>query len=110
MRNIFLFTLLSIFGTPLVYAQSFELSGTDTINRVDANGKKQGKWIVLGKHRPGECFEPEQKVEEGKYTDNKKTGVWIDYHCNGKMKTRFTFVNGRPSGPMKIFHENGKIS
>jgi antitoxin component YwqK of YwqJK toxin-antitoxin module len=109
-RYILPFVLLVEFLTPHAFAQEFELSGKDTINRVDETGKKQGKWIVYGKHRPGECFAPDQKVEEGKYSDNKKTGIWIDYHCNGKMKSRFTFVNGRPSGPMKIFHENGKIS
>jgi antitoxin component YwqK of YwqJK toxin-antitoxin module len=109
MRFILLMFLASI-NMGHILAQSFELLGKDTINRTDENGRKQGKWIVYGKNRPGECYQADQKVEEGRYADNKKTGIWIDYHCNGNMKSRFTFVNGRPNGAMKIFHENGKIS
>jgi antitoxin component YwqK of YwqJK toxin-antitoxin module len=91
-------------------AQTFELSGKDTINRVDAEGKKQGKWIYFGRHRIGSCFQPEQKAETGLFKDNRKTGTWIEYHCNGNIKSKLTFVNGRPDGYAQMFHENGKIS
>lgn len=91
-------------------AQTWELYGKDTINKIDAEGKRQGKWIQMGKHKPGTCYQPEQKAEEGKYLDNRKTEKWTEYYCNGNVKNRLTFVNGRPDGFAQIFHENGKIS
>jgi hypothetical protein len=93
----------------ICHGQEFTLYNGDTINRKDANGRKYGKWIVLGSARPGECWQADQKVEEGRYDDNRKTGVWFEYHCNGKVRSRVTFANGRPHGPAKVFHENGKI-
>jgi antitoxin component YwqK of YwqJK toxin-antitoxin module len=90
--------------------QSYELEGNDTINVVDAFGKKQGKWIIRGKHKPGTCYAPEQKVEEGLYKENRKTGLWTEWYCNGNLKNKITFVNGRPDGYAIMYHENGKIS
>ncbi len=91
-------------------AQTYELLGKDTINYTDAQGKKQGLWIVLGKHKPGTCHAPTQKVEEGKYVLNRKTGIWMEYYCNGQAKNKITFVNGRPDGYAITYHENGKIN
>lgn len=106
-------TLLFISSLCMAQAQSYELygpGGKDTINLIDAMGKKQGKWIVFGKHKPGTCYTPDQKVEEGKYSENRKTGPWIEYYCNGNMKNKLTFVMGRPDGYAIMYHENGKIS
>jgi antitoxin component YwqK of YwqJK toxin-antitoxin module len=108
------FTYLIFFICSAIFAQSqeFEVSpnGKDTTNFTDAQGKKQGKWVVRGKHKPGTCYGPDQKIEEGRYTDNRKTGVWVEYFCNGNMKNKLTFVNGRPDGYAIMYHENGKIS
>jgi antitoxin component YwqK of YwqJK toxin-antitoxin module len=91
-------------------AQSLEIFGKDTINKIDLEGKKQGKWILMGKHKMGSCYQPEQKAEEGKYRDNRKTDIWREYYCNSNLKNKLTFVNGRPDGYAQMFHENGKIS
>jgi len=72
--------------------------------------KKQGKWIVFGKTKAGSCYKPDQKVEEGQYQDNRKTGIWLDYYCNSNPRSKLTFVNGRPDGQAYMYHENGKIS
>lgn len=109
------FTLLLFMVSTLCHAQaqSYEFdpkNPKDTINLVDAQGKKQGKWIVFGKTKPGTCYQPDQKIEEGKYSDNRKTGTWIEYYCNSNMKNRLTFVNGRPDGYAIMYNENGKIS
>jgi antitoxin component YwqK of YwqJK toxin-antitoxin module len=90
-------------------AQTFEMAGSDTINKVTAEGKKQGKWINYGRHKPGACYKPDQKAEEGLYADNRKTGIWMEYYCNGNVKSKITFVNGRPDGYAWMYHENGKI-
>ena len=34
----------------------------DTINAIDNFGKKQGKWMMKGKHKQGTCYTAEQKV------------------------------------------------
>ena len=105
-----LLTFLSLFLLSNTQSQTFELVGKDTLNKIDIAGKKQGKWILRGKHKPGTCYQPEQKIEEGKYGDNRKTGSWIEYFCNGNMKNKLTFVNGRPDGYAIMYHDNGKIS
>ncbi len=99
--------LLTIFFT--ASSQSFELlnNGKDTINLIDATGKKQGKWVVLGKHKPGDCYKSEQKIEEGAYKVNRKVGQWLEYYCNNNTKSQLTFINGRPDGYAIMFYENG---
>ena len=110
MKYTFIFALsIGYFNT--YFAQKFEIipNTKDTINLVDDSGKKQGKWILFGKHKPNSCFEPTQKVEEGPYKENRKSGLWMEYFCNGNTKNKVTFVNGRPDGYAILFHENGKI-
>ncbi|MFO0358270.1 MAG: toxin-antitoxin system YwqK family antitoxin [Sphingobacteriaceae bacterium] len=107
-KLLYKFLLVSFISS--AQSQTYEIVGKDTLNLIDVAGKKQGKWIVRGKHKPGTCYQPEQKVEEGKYADNRKTGMWIEYYCNSNMKNKLTFVNGRPDGYAIMYHENGKIS
>ena len=113
MKKIYLILIFLVYQISRGQSQSFEMGGStgkDTMNVIDALGKKQGKWIVKGKHKPGTCFAPDQKIEEGKYTDNRKIGKWIEYYCNGNMKNQLTFQNGRPDGYAIMYHESGKIS
>ena len=93
----------------IAVAQSFELSGKDTINFTDAAGKKQGKWVIknITLHKP--CYTDDQVVEEGKYIDSKKTGPWKEYYCNKNVKSVITYENNRPNGYAKMYHDNGKI-
>lgn len=81
----------------------------ETINLIDVAGKKQGKWIVFGKEKQGDCYKPEQKAEEGAYKENRKTDIWIMYYCNGQTKNKVTYVNGRPDGYAIMYHDNGKV-
>lgn len=110
MSKFFIRLIILCAGVVTAQAQTFELLGKDTINKTDAEGKKQGKWIVYGKDKPDDCYKATQKAEEGKYESNKKVGIWTEYFCNGNMKGSVTFVNGRPDGYAKTFHENGKIN
>ena len=103
--------IVTVFGASLIaHSQTWEVINNDTCNRIDVDGKKQGKWILLGKHKAETCYKPEQEVEKGMYQDNRKTGIWIEHYCNGNMKNKLTFVNGRPDGYAIMYHENGKIS
>jgi len=106
----FLYIVILICTVTSVDSQTYEIVGKDTLNKIDVEGKKQGKWILFGKHKPGTCYQPEQKAEEGKYADNRKAGIWVEFFCNGNMKNKLTFTNGRPDGYAIMFHENGKIS
>ena len=49
------------------------------------------------------------KVEEGKYVDSKKTGLWKEYYPNTNVKSVITYENNRPNGYAKMYHDNGKI-
>ncbi len=106
--------MVVLFLPTIFFAQhtSFETDPVthDTINVIDHNGLKQGKWIVYGKSKANSCFQPDAKAEEGVYSDNKKNGIWKEYYCTGNMKNKITFNNGRPDGYAIIYHENGKIS
>lgn len=80
------------------------------INKKDDQGKKQGHWIYFGKDRPGTGFPDEGKVEEGDYKDDRKEGVWIKYHLDGKTpKLKGEYENNRPKGNYTKYHENGQV-
>ena len=87
--------------------QSYELVGGDTINKKDAMGKMQGKWIITGKNKRLPGYSPDAKIEEGSYKDSKKVGVWIGYYSNGKTKNEITYKFGRPNGPYKTYYVTG---
>lgn len=103
-------TLILLFITCKIgLAQSYELYNQDTINYTDATGKKQGKWIIFNRTKKLPNYPADAKVEEGKYTDNRKVGPWQEYYPNGKPKHKITFENGRPNGYAIFYHDNGKI-
>lgn len=104
-----LIPLLFLFCTLLNGQAQPIIKGKDTLNWVDAAGKKQGKWVIFGKEKQGDCYKPDQKVEEGKYKENRKTDVWMMYYCNGILKNKVTYVNGRPDGYAIMYHDNGKV-
>lgn len=107
MRKVVL--ILLFITCKIAVAQSFELSGKDTLNFTDINGKKQGKWVIknITLHKP--CYTDDQVVEEGKFVDSKKTGLWKEYYCNKNIKSVITYENNRPNGYAKMYHDNGKI-
>lgn len=80
------------------------------INVTDAQGKKQGKWIYYGKDRPESGIPPTGKVEEGKYVDDRKEGIWIKYHIDGKTPSlKGNYVNNRPIGKYTRYYDNGVV-
>jgi antitoxin component YwqK of YwqJK toxin-antitoxin module len=98
----FQFFLLSL----LLKAGAIFAQGGDTLNQTDASGLKQGYWVVsnTGKVIPG-CAEG-QKLEEGRYVNNKKIGTWKTYHCNGRVKSEMNYREDR-SATAKIYYESG---
>ena len=68
----------------------------NTLNYTDANGKRQGHWIITNakKHLPG--YSDSAKVEEGAYQDNMKEGEWIEYNADGSVKSTTTYKDDKP--------------
>ena len=84
----------------------------DTINRVDNNGLKQGRWIYYGRDKKGwthRLFNSKQIVEEGFYINDKKNKTWKTYHHTNKLKSEITYINNIAKGSAKFFNTDGKI-
>lgn len=112
MLNKLLFVGLKATATCTLAFVLFALSGTQDngINQRGSNGKKQGKWIYLGKDRPEEGYPMEGKIEEGTYEDDRKEGLWIRYHFDGRTpKLKGMYANNRPSGHYVKYFANGRI-
>jgi hypothetical protein len=65
------------------------------LNYVDANGKRQGKWIIFGKMSGDAAYNPTDKVEEGNYKDGEKEGEWKEYNPDGSVKRVVYFSEGK---------------
>jgi len=81
--------------------------GEDEPGKTDANGKKQGHWIVKGKHQPEKKYPMEDKIKEGDFKDSRKTGEWTFYYVGNVPKLKTTFVNNKASGKYIKYHSNG---
>lgn len=103
MKTAFLFFIFLFFTLLFSYSQSHEVYKGDTINRVDANNKKQGHWIFFDASKT-------QKTEEGNFKNSRRNAVWKKYYSSGKPKHEITYVNGKPNGYAKFYYENGNIS
>ena len=77
------------------------------INQVDANGQRQGYWVITGYMAGDKAYRNEAVVEEGIFKDSKKEGIWKKYWPNGKMRSEINYAQGRPSGSYKLFYDNG---
>ncbi|MDX2174509.1 MAG: SpoIIE family protein phosphatase [Bacteroidota bacterium] len=109
------FFLLSIFIPAQVSKtsyKSFDIHIGDTINRIDKNGLKQGRWIYYGKDKRGwtsRLFNSKQIVEDGFYINDKKTKTWKTYHHTNKLKSEITYIDGVAKGTARFFNTDGKI-
>lgn len=91
-RSIFV-TSISLFCLTLLFAcgggadkpakskwQSFEMQGTDTINRTDTTGMKQGPWFFFAdKGKKAQKNTAPKLLVKGTYVDDKREGVWYYY-------------------------------
>ena len=101
---------LSITGTS--QAQTFEVIGVDTLNKIDMHNQRVGKWVIRGKHQLTKIkggYQSESKIEEGMYINNRKNGLWIEYYRNGKERSKLTYVNGVLDGDAIFYNTDGKI-
>ncbi|MFN7912109.1 MAG: SpoIIE family protein phosphatase [Bacteroidota bacterium] len=54
-------------------------------------------------------FNSKQIVEEGYYSDDKKSKTWKTYHHTNKLKSEVTYKDGVPMGKARFFNTEGKI-
>ncbi len=112
---LYLFFITHLFTFSQVNKSSykdFDIHFGDTINRVDKNDLKQGRWIYFGKDKKGwthRLFNSKQIVEEGFYINNKKNKTWKTYHHTNKLKSEITYLNDSPKGIARFFNTDGKI-
>lgn len=91
---------------------SYDLYLGDTVNVIENNSSKQGRWVLLGKDKKGrryKFYKNNQVVEDGNYSQGKKTGVWKTYHSTGKLESEINYANDEPSGSARFFNKEGKI-
>lgn len=69
------------------------------VNYVDEDGKRQGLWVFFGKDRPEIGYPQNGIIEEGRYLNNRKEGIWKKYYEDGvTVKLIGTYKNNRPGG------------
>ncbi len=84
------------------FCQTSETYQGQTINVRDAQGQRQGIWMVFD--------QAGNLSEKGEYKNNKKEGIWVGYYVGGKIKHQITYTDNRADGPATFYFENGKIS
>ena len=100
--------LIATFGTVKATSLLGETSA-DSLNFIDKNKLKQGFWIFYGKDKLLGNYEDEDKVEEGSYQDDRKSGIWKKYFATGKLQNEITYKNSVPNGHAKIYYANGQL-
>lgn len=86
--------------------ESFQISVKgDTINRLDKNKLKQGKWVVRVESLRGE---PGYE-EEGEFLDDKKEGVWRRYNLTGDILAIENYRWGFRDGKQLYFTPLGDL-
>lgn len=93
MNRCFLMLCL-VLATMLCFAQ-------ESINRVDAKGKKQGPW---------KKYENGILIYEGQFENDVPKGTFRYYFPNGKLKSVSEFVAGVSKVKVVTYHENGNVA
>ncbi len=92
MRGLIICLFLLLTGS--VFAQN-------SINQLDAQGRKQGAWIK--KDVEG------RMLYQATFKDDKPVGEMKRFHPNGKLKAVLIFVEGSDDSDAKLFDERGKL-
>jgi antitoxin component YwqK of YwqJK toxin-antitoxin module len=108
MKKLLILLLIS-FCFSDTFSQSYELFKGDTINKTDANRRRQGYWRVKAEPMKHQGYQPGSLVEEGKYQNSRKEGIWKKYYPSGKLKSEITYEGSRPKGPYILYYENGEV-
>lgn len=81
----------------------------DTLNRLDETGRKQGYWKVTAPKADKPGYQDGQLIEEGRYSNSKRIGIWRRYWPNGAVMSEITYQMGRPRGEYRTYYPSGKV-
>jgi serine phosphatase RsbU (regulator of sigma subunit) len=102
---------LSVFGQRAKWV-SYDIYLSDTVNVLDKDSLRQGRWVFLGKDKSGKkyrYYKAKQLVEDGEYSNGQKKGTWKTYHSNGKLESEIIYVNNRADGMARFFNNDGQV-
>src|SRR5690242_8903051 len=106
MRPVLLFIFLLLTAVSPLKAQRYTSTGNrDTINYTDKQGLRQGLWQITVPGLRGE----RGYIEEGRYVNNKKEGIWKKYSISGDPIAIETYKDSVLDGRAMYFYENGGI-
>ncbi len=107
-RKILFYPIYTILVMALLLSQNaIAATAFGDINKTDTKGQRQGYWIIKGDMVNDPAYKPESKVEEGRYADNRKEGLWKKYWPNGKLRSSINYTSGKPTGEYELYYENG---
>ncbi|MDE3125135.1 MAG: hypothetical protein KGK14_06445 [Bacteroidota bacterium] len=105
MRCFFLPLVILFHADVLAQCKTFKISDRgDTLNCIDINDKKQGKWLIHVDELRGE---PGYE-EEGEFKDNLKEGRWRRYNLIGDLIAVENYRWGNKDGQQEYFY-NGSL-
>lgn len=100
---------IAVLGIILNFKSIYASAITDTINNLDASGNKSGWWVIKNDNQQNEECDANAILEQGRFKEGKKNGVWKSYYCNGSLKSEITYADDKKLGWAKIYWANGKI-
>ncbi len=80
----------------------------DTLNVLDEMGRKQGWWRITAPKEDKPGYTDGQLIEEGRYNNSKRTGLWKRYWPSGKLMSEINYRMGRPTGEYTTYYPDGK--
>lgn len=78
-------------------------------NHTDKEGFRQGYWVINGRISLDNGYGATQKVEEGEYLDNKRTGTWKKYYPTGVLQSKIDYLENHPYGSYVTYYPNSKV-
>lgn len=88
---------------------SAKVNEADTLNKLDAHGKRTGYWVV-DEANDATSLESKFKRKEGRYIKGRKFGAWICYYPDGKTPRLIgEYLDNRPGGAYFRFDKKGEL-
>ncbi len=110
MKSIFVNKHIHIaFVAITVIASSLYVYSELSKNFIDEAGLRQGYWVITGAMVNEPAFDSTDIVEEGKYVDDLKNGVWKKYYPSGILRSEISFEQNKPIGSYTLYYENGIV-
>ena len=48
-------------------------------------------------------------MQQGKISDGKKQGLWLEFWITGQLKSKGEYIDGKKTGPWLLFYTNGQL-